>query len=164
MVILRKPRPEDKNEVEYGYKKSITIHEPWVYPPKNYDEYLKDEGRYFLCLKETGSIVGTFNISGVVRGHFQSGYLGYEVFSPYNGKGYMTAGLGLLLTEAFSALNLHRLEANIQPENTNSIRLVSNAGFVKEGFSKNYLNIGGLGWKDHERWAVVNNDWSSKHS
>ena len=164
MVVLRKPRIEDKAEVESCYSKSVSIHGPWVYPPNSYDSYLADEGRYFLCLKETGSIVGTFNISGIVRGYFQSGYLGYEVFYPYNGKGYMAEGISLLLKEAFSVLNLHRLEANIQPENTNSIKLVSKAGFVKEGFSQSYLNIGGLGWKDHERWAIVNNEWESKNS
>ena len=72
----------------------------------------------------------------------------------------MSKGIALLLKEAFEELNLHRLEANIQPENLASIRLVSNAGFVKEGFSKNYLRVGGLQWKDHERWAIVNASWS----
>jgi len=67
----------------------------------------------------------------------------------------MAKGLQLLLTKAFTELKLHRLEANIQPDNKRSIKLVSRAGFVKEGYSKNYLNIGGQGWKDHERWAIV---------
>lgn len=164
MLILRKPKPEDKNEVEERYRGSVFIHQPWVYPPKSYEEYLTQEGRYFLCLKTTGNIVGTFNISGIVRGFFQSGYLGYEVFSPYHRKGYMTLGLSLLLNEAFLGLNLHRLEANIQPENIASLKLVSRAGFVKEGFSKNYLNIGGFGWKDHERWAIVNSEWKCENS
>jgi ribosomal-protein-alanine N-acetyltransferase len=88
----------------------------------------------------------------------KSAYLGYEVFSPYEGKGYMTEGIQLLLHEVFTTLKLHRLEANIQPGNKNSIKLVSRAGFVKEGYSKDYLNVGGQGWKDHERWAIVNSD------
>ena len=76
----------------------------------------------------------------------------------------MTIGLRLLLAEAFSTLNLHRLEANIQPENIGSIKLVKSAGFVKEGFSKSYLNIGGYGWKDHERWAIINTSWRNENS
>lgn len=47
----------------------------------------------------------------------------------------MRLGINLLLHEAFHVLNLHRLEANIQPENTASIRLVAGAGFIQEGFS-----------------------------
>jgi len=43
----------------------------------------------------------------------------------------MREDLKLLLMEAFEKLNLHRLEANIQSENTASIGLVANAGFIK---------------------------------
>ena len=71
----------------------------------------------------------------------------------------MRIGLNLLISEAFDVLNLHRLEANIQSGNVASIRLVSGAGFVREGFSRQYLNIGGKGWKDHERWALLNERW-----
>lgn len=163
-LSLRKPTPGDKAEIERNYRNSTSLHKPWTFPPKSYENYLTEEGRYFLCLKATGAIVGTFNISGIVRGLFQSAYLGYEVFSPYDGKGYMTTGLRLIVETAFSELNLHRLEANIQPGNTYSIKLVSKVGFVKEGFSKNYLNIGGLGWKDHERWAIVNGEWKSTYT
>ncbi|MFI9779293.1 GNAT family N-acetyltransferase [Streptomyces sp. NPDC051956] len=39
-------------------------------------------------------------------------------------RGYMTEGLGLVLQFAFGRLELHRLEANIQPDNTSSLNLV----------------------------------------
>ena len=51
---------------------------------------------------------------------------------------------------AFEALGLHRLEANIQPWNENSIALVKRCGFTKEGFSRKYLKIDGE-WRDHEK-------------
>lgn len=162
MVILRKPTPEDRSAVVALYEASISIHNPWVYAPSNFDNYLTQEHRYFVCKSDTDEIVGTFNISGVIRGYFQSAYLGYEVFCPFQNKGYMSQGMKLLLREAFETLNLHRLEANVQPENLASIGLLAKHGFVKEGFSKNYLRIGGLEWKDHERWAIVNESWSEQ--
>jgi ribosomal-protein-alanine N-acetyltransferase len=158
-LYLRAPEPEDREAIEALYQRSADIHLPWTHPPRDYEAFLVQASRYLLCHEGAGEIVGTFHISGVVRGYFQSGYLGYEVFSPHAGKGFMRIGLQLLLSEAFGALNLHRLEANIQPGNVASIRLVSGAGFVKEGFSRHYLNIGGKGWKDHERWALVNENW-----
>ena len=164
MVILRKPRIDDLAAVKKLYEQSISIHNPWTYAPVNYDSYFKQEDRYFLCLAKTDEIIGTFNISAIVRGYFQSAFLGYEIFFPYQGKGYMSKGLVLLLKEAFENLNLHRLEANIQPQNIASIRLVSKAGFVKEGFSKNYLKVGGIEWKDHERWAILNETHENTHS
>jgi len=160
MVTLRKSTPNDMDEVKKLYAQSISLHHPWVFAPQDYEAYLSQENRYFVCSSENGKIVGTFNISGIVRGYFQSAYLGYEVFHPYQGRGYMSQGITLLLKEAFEGLNLHRLEANIQPDNVASTRLVSKAGFIKEGFSKNYLRVGELGWKDHERWAIVNDAWA----
>lgn len=160
MVILRKTKLDDLAEVKTPYEQSTSLHHPWVYAPRDYDSYLQQENRYFICLPENGRIVGTFNVSGIARGYFQSAYLGFEVFNPYQGKGYMRKGITLLLEEAFQHLNLHRLEANIQPENFASIRLVSSSGFIKEGCSKNYLKVGGFEWKDHERWAILNEAWS----
>ncbi len=136
MVFLRNPQAGDLLEIKSAYENSISIHNPWTFAPENYENYLQQAGRYFVCATETGAIVGTFSISGIIRGYFQSAYLGYEVFYPYQGKGFMNKGLRLLLKEAFESLNLHRLEANIQPDNIASIKLVSNCGFVKEGFSR----------------------------
>ena len=66
----------------------------------------------------------------------------------------MTEALLSAIDYCFLDLKLHRLEANIQPNNERSIRLVTRCGFKKEGFSPKYLKIGGL-WRDHERWAIL---------
>lgn len=163
MLRLRKPSNLDLAAIKAAYQRSAALHSHWACPPDDYSVYLRERNRYFLCLSARDDIVGTFNISGVIRGRFQSAYLGYEVFYPYQRKGYMSQGMQLLLAEAFGPLNLHRLEANIQPDNAASIRLVKNAGFTKEGYSRAYLNVGGKGWKDHERWAIVNPHWRPEH-
>lgn len=66
----------------------------------------------------------------------------------------MTKGVELACRHAFNELGLHRLEANIQPENAASLALVKRIGFQKEGFSARYLKISGE-WRDHERWALL---------
>ncbi len=53
----------------------------------------------------------------------------------------MKEALRLTLHSSFGELGLHRLEANIQPENAASIAIVKHLGFVKEGFSEKYLQI-----------------------
>jgi ribosomal-protein-alanine N-acetyltransferase len=164
LLFIRKPSLDDEAEVKKCYRESRSIHHPWVIEPNNFDAYLSQPERLFLCLDETQEIVGTFNISNIVRGYFQSAYLGYEVFSPHNSKGYMSKGIILAIEHAFKVLNLHRLEANVQPENEYSKKLLLKSGFVKEGYSKNYLNIGGKGWQDHERWAILNHDWRCQNS
>jgi [ribosomal protein S5]-alanine N-acetyltransferase len=66
----------------------------------------------------------------------------------------MSEGVRLGIKYAFYTLNLHRVEANIQPENIASIGLVKRMSFAKEGFSRRYLYING-DWRDHERWALT---------
>jgi hypothetical protein len=74
-----------------------------------------------LCRREDDALVGVFNISEIVRGLFNSGYLGYYALNPHAGAGYMAEGLQLILRVAFSELRLHRLEANVQPNNERSL-------------------------------------------
>jgi ribosomal-protein-alanine N-acetyltransferase len=70
----------------------------------------------------------------------------------------MREALDLVIAHAFGPLRLHRLEANIQPNNLRSIALVRGLGFSYEGFARRYLKVGGL-WRDHELWALLKEDW-----
>ena len=101
------------------------------------------------------------NLNEIVRGAFQSAYLGYYIGTPYAGQGYMMEALKLVIEYAFNELRLHRLEANIQPQNAASLALVKRCGFRKEGFSPRYLKIDG-DWRDHERWAILVDSASRK--
>lgn len=102
-------------------------------------------------------IVGSINLSQIVRGGFQNAYLGYYMGEKYAGLGYMTEAVQLIVRHAFRQLKLHRLEANIQPGNLASIAVVKRAGFILEGYSRRYLKICGR-WRDHERWAITSED------
>ena len=94
------------------------------------------------------------HINSIIRGRFQNGSLSYAAFAPAAGQGYMSEGLGLVLRYAFEQLGLHRLDAQIQPGNHASLRLVRRLGFRNEGYSPELLFIDGA-WRDHERWAIT---------
>lgn len=59
--------------------------------------------------------------------------LGYAAFLPYAGQGYLSEGVALAVRYAFERLELHRVEADIQPGNDASVRLVERLGFRREG-------------------------------
>lgn len=134
--------------------------------PESAEEYAayveracRETNAYFLaCRLEDGAIVGFLNVSEIVRGRLQSGFLGYGGAVPFAGRGYLTEAMRLLLREAFTTLHLHRLEANIQPGNLGSIALAERCGFQYEGYSPRYLKVGGR-WRDHERWAMTRERW-----
>jgi [ribosomal protein S5]-alanine N-acetyltransferase len=148
---------------------SQRLHRPWLTAPHTAQHFrdLLSRARkpthesFFVCLVRTNELVGVINLNEIVRGLFQSAYLGYYAFEPFAGEGYMTEGLSLVLDEAFGTLGLNRLEANVQPRNKRSSRLISRLGFRLEGFSPRYLKIGGR-WCDHERWAVLSDEWRGR--
>lgn len=165
-VVLREPVAADCRPFLAMVARSRATHRPWLNPPRTpaaFQEYLE---RYqgpghqalFVFRRDDESIVGVFTLSQIARGALQSAFLGYYADRLCEGQGYMTEGLGLVLRHVFKTLKLHRLEANIQPANARSIRLVQRCGFHLEGFSPRYLKINNR-WRDHERWAILVEDW-----
>ncbi|WP_433340185.1 GNAT family N-acetyltransferase [Streptomyces sp. CA-253872] len=101
-----------------------------------------------------GTLAGFVNINNIVHGAFRCGALGYGAFAGAEGRGLMTEGLGLVIRYAFTALGLHRLEINVQPENTASCALARRLGFRHEGYSPDFLYVDGA-WHGHERFALT---------
>jgi len=165
-IYIRLPKAEDYDEFIKLNRASIRFYRGLASPistPQQFANYISrckrdDFEGLFVCQKKGDAIVGSTNLSQIFRGGFKSAYLGYQVGAPFAGQGYMTEAIQLVLRYAFDKLKLHRLEANIQPNNAASIALVKRAGFSKEGYSRRYLKISGR-WRDHERWAIVAEDW-----
>ncbi|MDA0182661.1 GNAT family N-acetyltransferase [Solirubrobacter phytolaccae] len=161
-VLLRVLTREDRPEFLKLARESHRLHRPWTYPPERADQFDELYGRSrrddFLCLlacrTDSGAMAGVFTISQIVRGAFQSAYLGYYAHEAHAGQGLMREALEQILDHCFGPLGLHRVEANIQPGNGPSIALARGAGFRLEGFSPRYLLIGGQ-WRDHERYAIT---------
>lgn len=166
-VLLRSPRGEDEHDFTSLVRGSRRFHAGWIAPASNAEKYAaylrRNGGDAFEALlvvrREDQAILGAVNLSQIFRGGFQNAYLDYWIGAPYARQGYMREGLALALGYAFAVLRLHRLEANIQPGNTASSRLVASLGFRLEGFSPRYLKIGGR-WRDHERWALLREEWN----
>ena len=105
--------------------------------------------RFWLVkIEEPNIIIGTVSLSNIVYGAFWSCHLGYKCSAEQQGKGYTAEAAEAVCAFAFEELGLHRIEANIMPENTASLRVVEKLGFTPEGLAKQYLNINGV-WEDH---------------
>ena len=168
-VYLRTPERKDLDSFLDAVRRSRGLHRPWAHPPEEpvgFERYLRQvassrrEG-FLVCREEDDGFAGVINVSEIVRGNFLSAYLGFYALAPHAGVGYMTEGVQLTARYAFRELRLHRLEANIQPHNARSKALVERCGFRKEGLSPRFLKIGGR-WCDHERWALLVDDWVAR--
>ena len=165
-VTIRPVQASDGAELVTANLASIALHEPWVSPCRDDASFLGYLARcdgersmgFIARERESGRIVGVVNLNEIVRGFFQSAYMGYYGMAGMEGRGLMSEAVSLVVTQAFEELGLHRVEANIQPANQPSRALVQRLGFRQEGFSPRYLRINGE-WRDHERWAVVADEW-----
>jgi len=101
-----------------------------------------------------GPLVGTVNITGVMRGAFQAAYLGYGLDEGAEGKGIMSEALQAVVSYAFDNMGLHRLMANYMPTNERSGRVLRRLGFRIEGYAHDYLKLNGA-WRDHILTAKV---------
>jgi [ribosomal protein S5]-alanine N-acetyltransferase len=161
-VTLRPLAGRDEREFLDLVDVSADLHRPWMSlpaTPRGFRAYLAryeqaGEESLLVCVRGTGAIAGVININGIIRGRFQCGALAYAAFAPTAGQGLMSEGLDLVLRYAFEWLRLHRLEAQIQPGNHASLKLIRRSGFRKEGYSPDLLFIDGA-WRDHERWAIT---------
>jgi ribosomal-protein-alanine N-acetyltransferase len=167
-VFLRSPTSRDLEEFIALNRASVQLHHGLASPPtqpQQFVAFLKrcrraDAACFLICRVEDGAIAGSINLSQIFHGGFQNAYMGYFIGAQYAGQGYMTEAIQLMLRYAFDHLKLHRIEANIQPQNIASIALAKRAGFVREGYSQRYLKICGR-WRDHERWAILAEVWKS---
>lgn len=165
-VFLRYSETSDFEEFTELNKSSRAVYKGLVSPPldrKTFDAFLtRNESEanesFFFCLNSNEAIAGAINLSQIFRYGFQNAYLGYYVGSRFAGLGLTTEAIGLMLVHAFKNLKLHRIEANVQPENLASVAVLKKNGFTKEGFSPKYLKISGR-WRDHERWAITRENW-----
>ena len=161
-TFVRPIKAADRPELLALAQASQAFHAPWIKAPLTAHEfkvYLRrterdDHHGYAVRLRGSGELVGVVNVNNILRGAILSATVAYYVGEPHAGKGYMREALTQVKTQAFEALGLHRLEANIQPANTASIALVKRCGFLREGLSPKFLFINDA-WRDHERWAVV---------
>ena len=101
-------------------------------------------------------IVGQMHFGNVVRGPLQGAMLGYSLDGAEQGQGLMHEALAAGIDEMFSQrVMLHRLQANVRPENQRSRALLARLGFDSEGLARHYLYIDGA-WRHHLMMARIN--------
>jgi [ribosomal protein S5]-alanine N-acetyltransferase len=116
--------------------------------------------RWWLCPGDGPQrVVGSTHVSSLLRGAMQGANLGYALDSRLQGRGLMHEALNAVIAEVFSPrVNLHRLQAGVQPENARSAAVLRRLGFGQIGIARRYLFIAGA-WRDHLLYERLNPDF-----
>src|SRR5690625_1332675 len=167
-LVLRELRRKDErewNEIRWANRAWLA---PWEYEdPRgpghlpSFSEYVREQARSALqqvsfgwVITDGGPILGHITLSHIAWGAVRSATIGYWVASQRAGEGIAPRAVALVTDFAFEDLGLHRIEINIRPENTASLRVVEKLGFRQEGVREQYIFIDGA-WRDHQSFALV---------
>ena len=111
----------------------------------------------FLIRRSDQNLVGAITLDNIRRGPAQSGTLGYWTGEPFARQGYMREAIEATVHQAFTRLDLSRIEAACLPENKASRGLLEKSGFKYEGVAQSYLQIDGR-WRTHVLYAALRKD------
>ncbi|MDF3412994.1 GNAT family N-acetyltransferase [Sulfitobacter sp. M57] len=111
----------------------------------------------FLVRRKDDVLMGAITLDNIRRGPAQSGTLGYWTGAPFARQGYMREAIHAVVHQAFTRLDLSRIEAACLPENTASRGLLEKTGFKYEGVAQSYLQIDGR-WRTHVLYAALRSD------
>jgi [ribosomal protein S5]-alanine N-acetyltransferase len=110
---------------------------------------------FAMLVNET--FAGQLTVGAIARGSANSAYLGYWIARSFAGREIVPTALAMVVDHCFGAAGLHRVEANIRPENVASRRVVEKLGFRLEGTRERYIHIAGA-WRDHLSYALTVED------
>jgi len=170
-VILRAMRGRDRREWEALRAANIEWLQPWEatspepvatrlafrHLVRQLDREAAEGRLQPFAIETDGRLVGQMHLFGIAWGSLRSASAGYWVAESVAGQGIMPLALAAACDHAFLGLGLHRVEVNIRPENTASLRVVEKLGFRDEGLRRRYLHIAGE-WRDHRSFALTSED------
>ena len=180
-LFIRPMREEDRGKFVKFYERSWSQMAPW-FPLRPAGETFEqtfektlakakkgeaDSSEFRLVgFTQDGELVAFFGLTQIVHGAFENAVASWCVHSEFTRQGICTDGVMGILDLAFAAppvgLGLHRVQANVIPTNTASVRVAEKAGFRREGLGRNYLQINGE-WRDHVFFAKLSGEHSIRY-
>ncbi|CEH29137.1 Acetyltransferase, GNAT family [Aneurinibacillus migulanus] len=103
------------------------------------DELAQDNKavRFSIIELESNEIIGSCGYNSL---DFENAKveIGCDLAKAFWGRGYASEAIGSLLDYAFASLKLNRVEAKVEPENVNSIKVLQKLNFTFEGLLRQY--------------------------
>lgn len=170
--FLRPATASDAPELAAALRRSRTYMAP--FEPRRSESFYTTEGQAerlagiladraagragaWVVADEEDRAVGSFTLSGIARGAFCSGVLGYWVDVEQTGRGLATAAVRRICDLARDDFALHRVEAGTLLYNIASQRVLTKCGFEEFGVAPKFLHIDGE-WRDHRLFQLILHD------
>jgi ribosomal-protein-alanine N-acetyltransferase len=168
-LLLRSIRAEDVDDV-YAIYSNLEVMRYWSTPPlpnrgaasklitEIHEGFKRRELlKWGIALRTDDKLIGSVTIFHPEFSHRRA-EIGYALGRAYWGKGYMQETLKAILNFAFTVLNLHRIEADVDPRNAASVRTLERLGFQREGYLRERWQVNGE-IQDSFFYGLLKPDW-----
>lgn len=119
-----------------GRPLATTLDDAVMLIQSNLDLFANNEGiAWAITLKDDDTLVGTIGFWRIVKEHYRT-EIGYLLHPGLHGKGIMQEAIQLAVDFIFAHTELHSIEANVDPANIASRRVLEKCGFVQEAYFK----------------------------
>jgi RimJ/RimL family protein N-acetyltransferase len=115
-----------------------------------------------VTLKEQNTLIGACRIS-ISDPRHREGYIGYIYNKKYWGRGYATEAAKAILDFGFKKLDMHRIYATCDVDNTGSARVMEKNGMQREGCLREY-RLQGKNWRNEFIYAVLDHEWLQRNT
>jgi ribosomal-protein-alanine N-acetyltransferase len=170
-LVLRHPAPADSADL-FAVFSDPEVMRYWsdlpMRAPQDADDYIaqidahfheRDLFQWAVEQRTTARVVGTCTLLNVSTAH-QRAEIGFALGRRHWGQGLATEVVHALLSFAFETLTLHRLEADVDPRNERSLRLLERLGFQREGYLRERYFVGGER-QDTVLLGLLRRDWQA---
>lgn len=153
-LLLRESTTNDANEIFFLRSDKAVLKYLDKIPEKSVDETVEFIGRikkdidnndgitWGIALKDSDIVIGSICFWRMQKEHYRA-EIGYVLHPGQQGKGIMDEAIKAVLKYGFETMRLHSVEANVNPANISSMKLLEKNGFVKEAyFKENYYYDG----------------------
>jgi ribosomal-protein-alanine N-acetyltransferase len=113
-----------------------------------------DQSGMPFVIEVQGVVQGQLNVANILYGSVSSAVIGYWVSPEVAGRGVAPTSVALVTDYLMNQVGLHRVEIDVRPENTASLRVIEKLGFRYEGIKQRYIHING-DWRDHYIFALT---------
>lgn len=155
-------------------KEDVALFAEWFNRPEVFGEFnplhqvtLEEVGRIlsspsemrpFIIENKEGKKVGFITHFNVLHPATRLLEIGYSLVPDERGKGYGSEALSIIVDLLFLTKDVVRIQAQTDPRNIASQRILEKVGFKKEGVLRKTIFAGGE-WVDSSIYSILREDW-----
>jgi ribosomal-protein-alanine N-acetyltransferase len=113
--------------------------------------------RWAITRRDSNRLIGSCGHWRLIKQHMRS-EIGYDLAPEQWGQGIMPEAVGAILRFGFERMRLHSVEAQIEPNNQGSRRVLEKLGFVQEGYFRENFYFDGE-FTDTAVFSLLKADW-----